>query len=147
MPLYMHTASNLRVYDLRLMQCVEAWQHWNRQWPLILTRTCTFSINISNHSYLLLFELAHTTHEICIFYGSGLLKEERWDWVATSDSQAQDKWSHTRRRSQRHAFNIAMECRVLRSCLYASAYTSQRLYDTKVYQTYHISQYDDENNE
>ena len=48
-------------------------------------------------------------------------------------------------RSQSRAFNIATEYRVLRFCLYASPHTSQRFYDTKVYQTYHISQDDDQN--
>ena len=121
-------------------------------WPLILTRTCTFSINILT---LLLFiinqhcpalEHIHTIHEICIFYGSGLLKEE--GWVATSDSQAQVE--HNRcfnTRSQSCAFDIATEYRVLRFCLYASAHTSQRFYDTNVYQTYHISQDDDKNDD
>ena len=52
-------------------------------WPLILTRTCTFSIHISTPLLLIInqhcpaLEHTHTIHEICIFYVSGLLKEKR----------------------------------------------------------------------
>ena len=120
--------------------------------PLILTRTCTFCINILTpllfiiNQYCPALEHAHTIHEIFIFYSSGLLKEE--GRVATFDNQSQVK--HNRcfnTRSQSCAFNFATEYRVLRFCLYVSPHTLQRCYDTKVYQTYHISQDDDENDD
>jgi len=49
------------------------------------------------------------------------------------------------RRRNRTAFNIDTECCVMRFSLYSKAYTTQRFYDSNVYQTYHISQ-DDEGN-
>ena len=88
-------------------------------------------------------EHAHTIREIWIFYSSGLLKEEQPHLTAKPKSNTID----VSIRSQSYAFNIATKYRVLRFCLYASAHTLQRFYDTKVYQTYHISQDDDENDD
>ena len=65
---------------LPLKQCLGTWQHWN--WQLMLTRTCTLSINISNpllfinNHHCPALEHAHVIHEICVFYSHWLLKDE-----------------------------------------------------------------------